>query len=521
MRVRALQLALAAVLGCREPEKPAMPQSTAPVTPATPAAVPRNRLVISVDVEPAHLLPIDDCDEWCFRIALGAIFEPLANVTSDGKLVPSGLTTRVEESADRLSYSFELRPNARWQDGTALSVLDVAATYERIIDPRGGLLRLRDDLRDLRGVEQLDDRHGRIVLEHPNAFLSAVLAEIPILPRTQVSRNPRGRAPVLSRQPFARHPMGSGPYRLQSWERGRRLLLKRDPQYTGPPAAMDEIEFRIERDGARALGALRRGELDILPRVLPSHWPDQVLTPTVRVAYRELRLTPARFTLLLPNLRRSPLSDRRVRQALALLVDRARLMRETRKGLGRLVFPGDLAVAYDVPFAIDLLREVGGITRKLEVLHAARSPAVDAEIAILRSGAAAAGLSLGAVAAESLDMAARLPRGAFDLALVSYATRREADLSELVGTGGSVNFGGFSDPTVDSLLERLRREAPGEGRAALWHELGRALGEAMPIIPLYAVDEVALVRKTVQGVTVKGEWLDLATLRLTDGSNKP
>jgi len=84
--------------------------------------------------------------------------------------------------------------------------------------------------------------------------------------------------------------VGTGPYRFVAWERGKRIKLSRAPEPWGPPAAVDEIVFEIETDAVRALNRTRRGDIDILPRVLEVHYPDQVEPATLHDATTLYRL---------------------------------------------------------------------------------------------------------------------------------------------------------------------------------------------------------------------------------------
>ncbi|MEK6606878.1 MAG: ABC transporter substrate-binding protein, partial [Myxococcota bacterium] len=306
---------------------------------------------------------------------------------------------------------------------------------------------------------------------------------------------------------------------------------------SGVAAGIETVVFAFERDGARALASLRRGELDVFPRVLPIHWPDGALTPAVRAGFREVRLAPQRFTLLVYNQRKAPLGDGRVRRALAMLIDRARLVREARRGLGRLTLPPlfDRALPPHDPAAAtrlldeaglrdgnaDGVRELGAVPLRLDVLHVSHAPIVEDEIALLRVGLGKGGVAVAGVPVDGAELEARLRRGAFSAALVSYAGRRETDLGDLLGARGALNFGGAASPAIDALLERLRREPPGATRARLWGEFGARFAEEAPATFLYAPQEVALVRQTISGFDEGVEWIDLAKLRLTGAPKAP
>jgi len=507
------------------PQQP--PRKRAPVAPA-PVEPTEAKLRVQMDVEPAHLNPLLFPDEWCFRIALGPIYEPLFSVDAAGRAVPGGLAASVKEAPDRLSLEVGLRTGAAWHDGRAVSTPDVAFTYEAILDPRNGLEPLRRELQDLHMIElsASQPRTLRVRLHRVNTNLAAVMAEIPVMPR-HVFASPNGKID-WARHPATRRPVGSGPYRLHEWKRGTRIVLRRAGENGRAPLL--EIAFVVEQDGAEALAQLRRDEIDVLPRVLPVHYPDEALTPLVQRRFFEVRLRPARFALAVLNLRRAPLQDARVRRGLAGLVDAQALLVDVRRGLGRpIVVPGVPIepLALDAAGATRLLDEAGlkraksdgprlSGTRpwRLELLAAARAPSAEQQTRRIAADLGKEGITVTPRFLEQGDLFARLRRGTFDAAVLTFATRPDVDLGPLLGTNGASNHGGFSDAEVDRALDDIRREAPGAVRDAAKLRLGRRVRELQPVLFLYAVEEAALVRRSFEGWSAAGDWLDLTRVRV-------
>ena len=524
-------------LGCRDARRPPGEPISAPVT--EQAAATSSKARVWMDVEPAHLNPLIAPDEWCFRIALGPIYEPLFAVDAAGRAVPGGLAAAVQESADRLAIEVTLRDGARWHDGRPVASSDVSFTYEAILDPANGLDPLRRELADLHMVELSASRPRvvRVRNHRPNAFLAGVLSEIPVLPR-HVFFSERKKIDWL-RHAASRRPVGSGPYRLHEWKRGSRIVLRR-VEDAGPvrAGALQEIVFYAEPDGAVALGQLRRDEIDVLSRVLPIHYPGEALTPLVLKRFREIRVRPGRFALLLLNVRRGPLQDARVRRALASAIDRGALLTDVRKGLGRLVavpgLDGAVPLPHDVAAAGRLLDEVGlrratadgprlagGRPWRMELLAAARAPVAEEQTRRIATDLAKTGISATPRFIEQVDLFGRLRKGAFDAAMLTFATRQGGDLSPLIGSGGAVNYGGFSDPGIDAALEAVRRLAPGPPREAAWLHMGRLVEEKQPVVFLYALEEAVLVRRTLLDVAPSGDWLDLLRATVADNAAAP
>ncbi len=155
------------------------------------------------------------------------------------------------------------------------------------------------------------------MLRRPNGYVLRALAEVPMVPAREVG---------------AAVPAGTGPYTVARWDRGALLRLERRDDYWGPPPAIAAVEFAIVPDAAQALTLARRGEIDVVPALIPEHWPEQATAPGVVVAFAPMTLAPPRFVAVILDARRPPFDDRRVRRAAAMLFERGRLAREGWRG---------------------------------------------------------------------------------------------------------------------------------------------------------------------------------------------
>jgi ABC-type transport system substrate-binding protein len=185
-------------------------------------------------------------------------------------LVPS-LAERWEQSPDGREYTFHLRPGVRFHHGRALTADDVRRSFERMLDPQRvpcpgtSFYHLIDGFEDfqehrtphLRGLEVVDPHTVRFRLTQPDqTFLNAMALPFAAPIAVEVAES-------LGRDAFAQHPVGAGPFALERWETGSRLVLRRHPHYwrAGEPY-LDRIV--IETSLARHLQFMRfqRGDLD-------------------------------------------------------------------------------------------------------------------------------------------------------------------------------------------------------------------------------------------------------------------
>ena len=290
-------------------------------------------VTIWLDGDPRTLVPLVDPTEWTERIALGTVFETLLVYRpGDSERAPGGYQPALAKSWRVLdggrSLAVDLQPDARFHDGAPMTSVDVQFSLDAARSPRTGADHLRLALASVSAVELAGPRGVRIYLHRPDPNLLRALAAVPILPASIYQRRLRGGAggPVI----------GTGPYTLESADSGGSVALARFDRYWGARPAIARIVFRREGDAARALGMLRGGEIDVVPSLVPAHYPAQAQAPRVAAELAPVRLRPPAFRYLVLNTRKPPFDDAQARCAVSQLVDRSLLVAK-RRGLARAV----------------------------------------------------------------------------------------------------------------------------------------------------------------------------------------
>jgi peptide/nickel transport system substrate-binding protein len=499
--------------------------ATLPPPWATPApGAPEQRphaggtLRVHLDSEPPHLNPLADADASIASVVNGLIYETLIECTPQG--YQPGLAERWEVSADGLRVILHIRQGIRWQDHHIFSGVDVQGSLERVMRSSSNLPLVRADLSDVNSVEIAADHVVRVNLRQPSDRALRALCDIPILP-DHLMKPGSAESAALAKQPI-----GTGPFKFLAWDRGKRIRLGRFHEGWRPSPPLEEIVFDLEPDAVRALNRTRRGDLDLLPRVLDAHYPDQVEPATLHGAVTLYRLTPERTSFLVVNHRRFPLGDPQFRRALALLWDRSRFAHELHKDLahpiGGPAFGDDVPAPFDRPRAQALLEDAGyrdndadgvrdraGRPIRLSLLQTAGSRSLALEAHAFTLELRKAGILLDITPADAPTILARLRKGEFDLAPMVWEGQPDEDPSPLFGAEGIYNFGGYRSTAVEALLEELRR-APGPApRQLVLARLARLIAEDQPVIFLYRHDVPALISNRVQGLTAIGDRLDL------------
>jgi peptide/nickel transport system substrate-binding protein len=474
-------------------------------------------LHVHLESEPPHLNPLQDQLTVIDRVVGGLVYETLLECR--GNQYQPGLAESWEVSPDGERVTLKLRPGARWHDDRPVSGMDVQASFEPLLRS-GNKSLLHTLLVDVEGVDVLD--HGaRLRLFRRSDLVLRALCEIPILPAENL-RKTGAAASQLGRQP-----VGSGPFKFASWDRGKRIRLVRSRPAEKPlPPFLDEIVFEIDNDGSRALVHTRRGEMDVLPRLLDILYPDQVATATLRETLELWWLSPTRYSFILPNHRRGPLADARFRHALSLLWDRKRFAEEIHRGLkqpiGAPTFAKVPADPFDRAQAAALLdesgfrdtdgdgvRDVGGEAIRLTFLLPSGARNLAIELKSYALDLRRAGLLLDTVAVDAAGLQSRMDRGDFDLACLTWEGQADEDPRLLFGNPGQLAPAGYHSDVLQGLLDGVVAASGPSARVSLLQGLGEWLAKERPIIFLYRQDVPALVNKRVHGLAGSGERLDL------------
>jgi peptide/nickel transport system substrate-binding protein len=491
-------------------------------------------LRVQVDHLPAQLNPYVSQDLWCQTITVPSVFEPLVLMTPSGAPKPH-LASTMEVRNGGLLYLFRLRPAVQFHDGRPLTSTDVKFTLDRLLARNSPAELLRAELGDVEEVRAPDPERVEIALRRPNYLLPSILAEVGILPAHIYGRFGL-RNPKLNWMPI-----GTGPLRVVERRSRDTVVLEAHDKYWGERTRLSRVIFLAIPDPARALAALRNGELDILSHLYPGYYPDQLSSSRMKEHFRVLRLHPYRMRLMVYNMRHPILKDRRVRLALERLADRERMVRTLRNGLGQVLtaplwplsqwYDGTIHPhSFDRAGAVRLLDAAGWQDRKgtgrrqrlgrvlrLRILRARESAEMGEAAQMLKTDFRAVGIEAEVEVADFGFLKAQMRRGHFDVALLGLAPRIDSDLSPWLHTRGELNHAGGSNVVVDALLDSLRQAPSAEERQRLGQRLHRLLYEDFPFTVLYAPIELMVVDRRVHGLANNGRWPRLAGLFVGGG----
>jgi microcin C transport system substrate-binding protein len=234
------------------------------------------------------------------------------------------LAETVEIAADGLSVAFELRPQARFHDGSPVTAEDVAWTFEMLRTK--GRPNYRQYYSDVQGVTVEGPRRVSFQFKSAaNRELPLILGQLVVLPKHWWATRDFDR-------PLTEPPLGSGPYKVGKFELGRTLVMERVPDYWAADLPtgrglnnIDRRRTEYFRDATVAMQAFKAGQVDFRQENIAKEWATAYDFPALKrglVRKEEIRHhLPTGMQGFAMNTRREVFKDRRVRQALALVFD--------------------------------------------------------------------------------------------------------------------------------------------------------------------------------------------------------
>jgi peptide/nickel transport system substrate-binding protein len=426
-------------------------------------------------------------------------------------------------SPDGRQLTLRLR-QAKFHNGEPLTSADVKFTFERILNPNTKAVA-RAFFADLERVEAPDPRTVVMHLKQPNVALLIYMAH----PNASVvSEKVAGAAgDDLSRK---EHAIGTGPFRLAEWvpDNFMRFDAVRDFYVQGQPY-VDAVRINIVPDEAGLTAALRTRAADV------------ALIADARVAQtlgREAGVTvdakpSLNYHLLFLNTKRKPLDNPKVRQAIALSIDRKQIIDTVALGAGDPTGPLPPALSHalpvaeyplyrrDVARARQLLQESGVGPVQLTMLTQTTEPVYAKDIAqIVQQQLGEAGIKLNIELLEFGQWVQRWLKADFEMAPGLNSGQPDPDfyLFRYFTNDGNLNFvHSYQNDTSSDAIKRARTLTDPQRRRELYATAQRELVNGVPFVWLYVGRDYVGLQNTTKGfvhlptgsvVYLRQAWLD-------------
>ena len=510
--------------------------------------------------DPEQLNPLTSNDAAASEL-LQYIFQSL--LTRDPRsleLKPLIAVARPAISADRRHYTFTIRRDAHFQDGTPLSGEDVLFSIKAIKCPLVNAPFLRVYFDSVVDARLLDEFTIEFSIKEPYFLNESVLGGIDVLPRhyydpgnllkdatladlrkpaDQLSADIKKFADDFNKN-YSRNPMGSGPYKFQSWKTGREIELVRDEKYWGYGKAgidqpyLDRYKYRIINNLDAALVTLKSGGLDEM-NLNPVKHTRGTGSERFKSEFQKYDYFAPNFSYIGWNNEHPIFRDKRVRRAMTYFTNRKQMVRTILFGLGEVVegpiyffrpeYDKSLpSYEYDPKKGLELLQQAGwsdsdgdGILDKevdgrkvpfrFEIKVNAGNTTRKSVALVLQDELKKHGIAASVRELDWTIFLADVKARKFDAILLGWAMSvNEPDAYQVWHSSQAANKGSnhisFKSARADRILEQYRREFDERKRIELYREFQQILSDEQPYTFLFVGKSVSAVQRRVRGVEV-------------------
>jgi peptide/nickel transport system substrate-binding protein len=485
--------------------------------PADPAQVKAGgTLTVALSADPDKLDPTLSRSLYS-RYVFHTMCEKLYDLGPDAKIVPQLATALPTVSADGLSLTIPLRQGVKFADGTTLDSNAVKITINRDLTLAGSARK--SELGPIASIETPDPQTVVIKLSKPFAPLTAALAD-----RAGMVLSPAAVAKLGAN--FSSAPVCAGPFKFASRVAQNSIKVVKDPlYYDAAKVHLDAIEYRIITDSSIRSANLKSGDAQVADSLstqdVPSLQSDSNMTvlQSQSLGYQGLTVNIANTNGVGNPLKQldTPIAkDPRVRQALALSIDRDALVKSIFNNLNTVAcgpispkseFSSDAAQVcppHDPAKAKQLLADAGVSTPYKVTMIASNNPDSIRLAQALQAMVKEGGFDLVIKPVEYASLLDQQDRGDFELLQLGWSGRvdPDANIFNFVGTTGSQNVAGYSNPEVDKLLTDARQSLDKTERIKLYGEVVGKLQQDDALIYIYRQRNLTGVSKKIQGIQV-------------------
>jgi oligopeptide transport system substrate-binding protein len=500
---------------CPSPKPTAI---VSPSVPETPTVITGTGVLKLYGTDPATLDPAVSGDANSHQY-IAQIYSGLVRLDENLETV-ADIAERWDVSPDHLTYTFYLRDNVVFQDGRKVTAADFKYSWERACSPTtgskvartylGDIVGARDVIEgkatEISGVRVIDDRTLEVTIDAPKVYFLAKLTYPTafVVDRDNVSQGGE----------WWRQPNGTGPFKLKEWQDYTLLVLARNVKFYGEMAKVASVEYHLW--SGVPMNLYETGDIDIAG--VSAYYIDRVTDPAGPF-YEELQITPElSFGWIGFNTTRPPFDDVNVRRAFTQALDKDRIISLIFRNLVQradgILPPGIpgynpdvVGLPYDVTAANELIKQskYGNVSNLPPMTITTSgygglvSPVLEAAITQWRDNL-------------SVEVTVRMLEPdwyvyhlqeekdeMFDMGWIADYPHPEDFLDVLFHTGAENNFGEYSNPALDAIMEQARIEPDETKSLELYRQAEQLLVDDAAILPLWFGENYILVKPYVHG----------------------
>lgn len=485
-------------------------------------------LVWCLNTEPATLNEIVQASSWSTRwIVRGNIFEGMIEYKPDEFEYRGVLAEEFSISDDGLEIYFKLRDDIYFSDGVPVTTDDVIFTFETITDPKVDSANYANYFADVDRYEKINEREIKFYMKRVYFLSLGFLGSMPI--------HPKHIYEYTDAQQFNNrrtNPLGSGPFVFEKWDVGSSVVLNRNENYWQQKPWYKKIVYRFITNDTAALQSLLSNEVDYL-RPLPDQFTEMCDNEEFREDFYCLSYWDAGNTgyfWIGWNQARSFFADKKVRQALTMLIDRESIRDNILRNLEAEIPTGPFYVygpqydsgiepwPYDPQRAIEMLEKAGwvdtngdgvrdkdGVEFRFRYMVVSGSGFHEQMAKFVKDSLARAGIEVIIDPYEWSVFTQKVMDRNFDAVNMAWGGSVESDPYQIWHSSqidkGS-NYVRFNNPEADRLIEQARQTLDKDKRNELYHQFHRILHEEQPYTFVYTRPEQRFLDRRFENVVI-------------------
>ncbi len=469
-------------------------------------------LVAAISAQPDRLDPHQTTAYPSFQV-LENVYDTLVVPSPDDLTMQSSLATDWTVSDDDLTWTFTLRDDVTFHDGSTFEAADVAYSYNRIIDEE---LANAFRFATVEEVRAVDDTTVEIALTEPTPNLLANLGGF-----KGMAILPEGAATELD---LATEAVGTGPFTLESVEPNQITVAAFD-DYWGEGPFVDEVVFRVISEPTTALTELQTGNVDWTDNVPPQQieslaGDDQVVLETV---------PSVDYWYWSANFARPPFDDPLVRDAMAYAIDREAITDAAKFGAATVnqtaipeqsFFASDYApYTHDPERARQLLADAGVGELSMGLMVTDEFPETVAAAQVMASQLGEVGINVEIQVEDFPTWLDRQGQGDFDAFMLGWLGNIDpfGFYHSQHTCEGANNFQGYCNEATDQLLEQAATETDRERRKELYDQAARLIVDDNSYVYFYNPEVVQTWDPGLSGYTIRADRaINFETVTLED-----
>ncbi|MFZ0215830.1 MAG: ABC transporter substrate-binding protein [Candidatus Dormiibacterota bacterium] len=460
----------------------------------------KQKISLGIQQEPTSTDIVGDANASIGALLRDNVFEGLVRIDADGNVVPQ-LASSWDVSSDGTQYTFRLRPNAKWHDGSAFTAQDVKYSWQRAMDPSATPPNPYPEYwAPVQSIDVVDPTTVKVTLKQYsfNFLFHMTAAAASIVSQAAIGS-------------IASRPVGTGPYKFGAWNRGSDLTLVRNDAYWGPKAKLRQVDFKFITDPNAMNNALTAGDIDVISQV---NGPEQLTSFSSESQFKVLKGAPYGKLIVTMNNTSPVLKDVRVRQAISAVIDRAAWVKGVYSGYG-VPIGSHAAPNKGEPYYIDLTSMNPHDPQKAkQLLSAAGQPNLSVRLAVLTDHTyASRGAQILISALKDVGVTAQVqdvqfaqwlaqvfggPQD-FDLTIIDHVEERD-----IFNYGNPKYYWHYDNPQVTSWLTQADATVAESERNGIYAKVQRQLATDAANGFVMSLNALAVASSSVKGYAIPG-----------------